>query len=170
MNWRSEKDYVFTKKVVRIFFLAREHCAVRLVSIVLELAIGISYIKNVANFMQNVNPLTEIWNGLSHTLYQIKKYKNWQIYDMFGIFGIFLENIANNKSGTLMLAGMTPWYELWRHTYCLGASLLLMLVNTSQHQSTRFVIGDILRNYTENAKLVIYLLFFVFFNLVKYMA
>ena len=36
------------------------HCAVRLVSIVLELAIGISYIKNVANFMQNVNPLTEI--------------------------------------------------------------------------------------------------------------
>ena len=138
----------------------------RLVSIVLELAIGISYIKNVANFMQNVNPLTEIWNGLSHTLYQIKKYKNWQIYDMFGIFGIFLENIANNKSGTLMLAGMM----LWRHTYCLGASLLLILVNTSQHQSTRFVIGDILRNYTENAKLVIYLLFFVFFNLVKYMA
>ena len=41
-------------------------------------------------------------NGLSHTLYQTKKYTNCQIYDVFGIFGIIPENIANNKSGTLM--------------------------------------------------------------------
>ena len=28
---------------------------------------------------------------------------------MFGIFGIIPENIANNKSGTLMLAGVCVW-------------------------------------------------------------
>ena len=82
------------------------HCAVRLVSMVhLTTTRSIIY-RKIANFVYNPNPLTKMRNGLSHTLYQIKKYKNCQIYDLFGIFGIIPENIANNKSGTLMLNGV----------------------------------------------------------------
>ena len=53
---------------------------------------------------------------------------------MFGIFGIFLENIANNKSGTLMLAGMTPWYDRVVTSYVL--SRRLPPPNASKHQPT----------------------------------
>ena len=44
---------------------------------------------------------------------------------------------------------------------------------TSKHKFvvvTRFIIDDFLRNYTENAKHVIYLSIFGFFNLVNSMA
>ena len=41
-------------------------------------------------------------------------------------------------------------------------------VNTSLLMVTRFVIVDILRNYMEKAKHVLYLTIFVFFNLVNY--
>ena len=42
-------------------------------------------------------------------------------------------------------------------------------VNTSLLMVTRFVIVDILRNYMEKAKHVLYLTIFVFFNLVNSM-
>ena len=51
------------------------HCAVRMVSIVHQTTIGIVIYEKIAFSMYNSNLLSEIMNGLSHILYQIKKYK-----------------------------------------------------------------------------------------------
>ena len=61
-----------------------------------------------------MNSSKEMLNWLSHRVYQMKKTKNRQIYEMFGIFGIISEKIINNKSGNhnnlclLVLAWTAP--------------------------------------------------------------
>ena len=52
-----------------------EHCAVRMVSIVHQTTMWIVIYEKIAFSMYNSNLLSEIMNGLSHILYQIKKYK-----------------------------------------------------------------------------------------------
>ena len=77
--------------------------------------------------MESANRL--IQSLLSHTLYQIKKSKNWQIYDEFGFFRKILEKIVNNKSGNhnnlclLVLAWTAPRSSKQRQ------NLFLVLVN-----------------------------------------
>ena len=58
--------------------------------------------QNVTNFVYNTNPFKKMLNGLSHRVYQIKEYKIWQTYDVFGVFCIVSENINNSKYGTLV--------------------------------------------------------------------
>ena len=57
--------------------------------------------------------------------------------------------------------------------WCMFTGARGLQAKTSKHKFvvvTRFIIDDFLRNYTENAKHVIYLSIFGFFNLVNSMA
>ena len=98
-SFLAQMECVFTFPNFVMIGGAEWHCAVRQVSSMYESTMGISYMKKMQFFTWNLNLWSKRLNGLSHRVYQIKKSKIWQIYDVFGIFQIFLENIVHNKSG-----------------------------------------------------------------------
>ena len=67
--------HVFCWFCLKSLDVSTYHCAVRMVSIVHQTTMWIVIYEKIAFSMYNSNLLSEIMNGLSHILYQIKKYK-----------------------------------------------------------------------------------------------